>query len=349
MHFDLDGEQHDLSRALRGELDRLLATGAELTASAVHPVLADLGLPGLELPPAAGGLGLPLRHGVVVCEVLGSFAASDGYRATALLGDILADPQSAADGRDGGIPAGGDALTSDDLMAAAAAGKVTVVAGYAGAPVTRTRGGLSGSCLLDRAPDGSVVVVPAREGLAVLADTRGWIATRPRPTGCELVLERAPVLAWLPGSDAAPIRGHVRQAAYLWGLASAANQMAVRRASTRRQFGRAIGDHQAVAFPLARQYSQLEALRLLVHEAAWRVDGNHGAAEVAAVEALAYAGELALEVTAGAVHVHGALGLTRLAPVHRHYHLAATEATRWGSPALLWRAAARAHRACPAT
>lgn len=349
MRFDLDGEQHDLARALRGELDRLRATGAELTAPAVHTVLTDLGLPGLELPPAAGGLGLPLRHGVVVCEVLGSAAAPDGYRATALLGDILTDPQSTVDARDGGIPAGGDRLTSDDLMAAAAAGKMTVVAGYAGAPVTRTHGGLSGSCLLDRAPDGSVVVVPTRDGLAVLADARGWIATRPRPPGCELVLAHAPVLAWLPGHDAAPIRAHIRQAAYLWGLASGAHHMAVRRASTRRQFGRVIGDHQAVAFPLARQYSQLEALRLLVHEAAWRVDGDHGGAGVAAVEALAYAGELALEVTAGAVHVHGALGLTLQTPVHRHYHLAATEATRWGSPALLWRAAARAHRVGPAT
>jgi hypothetical protein len=130
----------------------------------------------------------------------------------------------------------------------------------------------------------------------------------------------------------------VRQAAYLLGLAAGAHRLAVYRASRRRQFGQAIADQQAIAFPLAAQFAQLEAVRLLVHRAAWLADEGEDA-ERAAARALAYAAEQALEITAWAVHVHGAYGLTRHASVHRYYERSVQEATRYGDPARLWQIA----------
>jgi len=140
------------------------------------------------------------------------------------------------------------------------------------------------------------------------------------------------------GAERARWRDHTRQAAYLLGLAAGAHRLAVRRALTRRQFGQPLAEHQAIAFPLAAQLAHQEAVRLLVHRAAW-LDEQGEPADRAALRALAYAAEQALETTAWAVHVHGAFGLTRYAPVSRYYTLAATEALRHGSPAALWKRA----------
>ncbi|MFI9723634.1 acyl-CoA dehydrogenase family protein [Streptomyces sp. NPDC052396] len=131
-------------------------------------------------------------------------------------------------------------------------------------------------------------------------------------------------------------RERIRQAAYLLGLATGAHRLAVQRAAQRHQFGTALAQRQAIAFPLAAQYAHQEALCLLVHRAAWLDDRNEPAGPAAA-RALAYAAEQALEATAWAVHVHGAFALTRHAPVHRHRELAAVEAVRLGSPSMLWR------------
>jgi Acyl-CoA dehydrogenase, C-terminal domain len=141
-------------------------------------------------------------------------------------------------------------------------------------------------------------------------------------------------------------RAWVRQSAYLLGLAAGAHRLAVLRAAQRRQFGQAIGQNQAISFPLAQQFAHLEAIRLLVHRAAW-LDDHGENADLAATWALAYAAEQSLQTTAWALHVHGAFGLTRYAPVHRHYQLAAREALRWGSPARLWRHADRLAQRSP--
>jgi len=135
-------------------------------------------------------------------------------------------------------------------------------------------------------------------------------------------------------------RAWVRQSAYLLGLAAGAHRAAVIRATQRQQFGQAIGQNQAISFPLAQQFAHLQAIRLLVHRAAWLDDRGENA-DLAATRALAYAAEQSLQTTAWSLHVHGAFGLTRYAPVHRHYELAAREALRWGSPARLWRHAGR--------
>lgn len=138
----------------------------------------------------------------------------------------------------------------------------------------------------------------------------------------------------------------LRQAAYLLGLGAGAHHLAVARSRSRRQFGTAIGERQAVAFPLAQAFAHLSAVRLLVHKAAWQHD-NGEPALLGATRALAYAAEVALDTTATAVHVHGAFGLTRVAQVHRYYELAATEAVRFGSPAALWRLASGLAAATP--
>jgi alkylation response protein AidB-like acyl-CoA dehydrogenase len=50
--------------------------------------LAEMGLTGLLVPEAYGGLGLPLLDAVLVQEVLGEFAAPVSYTASAILAPL---------------------------------------------------------------------------------------------------------------------------------------------------------------------------------------------------------------------------------------------------------------------
>lgn len=293
MHLRLDAGQRALGVALGRELDR---GDDELSLDRTHDCLVGLDLYAIEVPEHAGGLSLGLGHAVVACEELGRRVAPDGYRAAALLCDML-------------LAAGTD--LARDRCARVAAGKARV----------STTAGTGDTDVVVNADDEAGVlraVAPVSGEVWAVAPARDDRAMPSRPV----------------------VRARVRQAAYLLGLAAQAHRLAVDRAARRRQFGQAVLSRQAVGFRLAQHFAEVSAVRLLVHEAAWR-DDTGAAAALAATRALAYAAELAIEVTAQAVHVHGALGLTRSAQVHRHYQAAVVEALRWGSPAELWRQAAQ--------
>lgn len=342
MNTELDEDQRDLGAAVREYLSR----GSKDDGPWVHQMLADLGLFSLEIPASAGGLAFGLRMGVVVCAELGRQALRDWYGASTLLADLLATD--------------GNAL-SLEILEKITAGSVPVAAVGWDAPVSLVSLGgpdaapvLSGRFRLTSEGGAAVLVVPASgERGRVLAacptDARGVQLAAGRLADSRLdgavTVTVAEVMNEAGRPDALLMRAWIRQAAYLLGLAAGAHRLAVIRASMRRQFGAAIADNQSVMFPLARQFAEIQALRLLVHRAAWLTDRREEASCPAA-EALAYAAELALETTAWAIHTHGASGLTRGEPVHRYYELAATEAVRWGTPATLWRQSARL-RGCP--
>ena len=118
-------------------------------------------------------------------------------------------------------------------------------------------------------------------------------------------------------------RARIRHAAYLVGLSQGALDLAVDRASSRRQFGRQIGRFQALAFQLAELATRLEGARLLVRAAAWEADEGRDH-RLSAAQALGMAADLAGEITAAAVQVHGAYGMTEDCDVqiyHRRAHV----------------------------
>ncbi|WP_030790707.1 acyl-CoA dehydrogenase family protein [Streptomyces sp. NRRL S-920] len=349
MRLESDDVQRDLASAVRAGLAPAAGPDGALDPAEVHACLTDLDLYALELPDSAAGLAYGLSHAVPVCEELGRWAAPDSYRAATLLADLIQSADPTGDGH----PTPGDA----ELLTGIAAGKVTV--GLAsGDRVTATGGPgglrISGDCTLPQPPpDASFHVVPARHAqgtvfAAVAVDSPGVTCAATRREGIlRLSLKDvAPLALSAPAHDTGGVpspllvRARVRQAAHLLGLAAGAHRLAVGRAARRRQFGRSIGENQAVAFPLAEQFAHLEAGRLLIGEAAWDADGGRPAA-VGATQSLAYAAELALRVTAYAVHVHGAAGITGEYAVQRYYRAAAVEATRWGAPTALWQEAGR--------
>jgi butyryl-CoA dehydrogenase len=102
------------------------------------------------------------------------------------------------------------------------------------------------------------------------------------------------------------------------GLSQAAFEASRTYAKERKTFGKAIGQHQAVAFKLARMAVDLDAARLLVHRAARLYDEGKRAAKEVSMAKL-FATEAAQRITADAVQIHGGYGYMTEFPVERYF------------------------------
>jgi alkylation response protein AidB-like acyl-CoA dehydrogenase len=112
--------------------------------------------------------------------------------------------------------------------------------------------------------------------------------------------------------------GRIGIAAQALGIAQAAYDVALAYAQEREQFGRRIGDFQAIQWKLADMATEIDAARLLVYRAAWlKQEGRPHAAEGA--KAKLYASEMARRQTAEAIQILGGYGYTKEFPVERYY------------------------------
>ena len=101
------------------------------------------------------------------------------------------------------------------------------------------------------------------------------------------------------------------------GIGRAAFEYARDYAGERKQFGRPIGDFQAVAFKLADMASRVDAARLLVWRAAWMARNGKAFHNAEGSMSKLVAGEAAVWVTEQAIQVLGGNGYTREYPVER--------------------------------
>jgi alkylation response protein AidB-like acyl-CoA dehydrogenase len=111
-------------------------------------------------------------------------------------------------------------------------------------------------------------------------------------------------------------RSRITLGAAATGLARAALEYSVDYAKTREQFGKPIGEHQAVAFRLADMATRVDAARLLVWRAARRVDSGEEVTKEAAMAKL-FASETAMWCTWAAVQTLGGWGYSREYPVEK--------------------------------
>jgi 3-sulfinopropanoyl-CoA desulfinase len=103
------------------------------------------------------------------------------------------------------------------------------------------------------------------------------------------------------------------------GLAQGAFELALRQVQERRQFGQPLADFQGLQWQLADMSVQLEAARLLIHQAARSAAADpHGFPGMApAARAKLYAAEMAQRVTNAALQLFGANGYGRELPLER--------------------------------
>ncbi|MEN8649790.1 acyl-CoA dehydrogenase family protein [Streptomyces sp. 21So2-11] len=311
----------------------------------VWATLAELG--GLEaaLPPRLGGPADAMARLVEAAELMGPALYQSPFVDTMIAADVLA-----SDGR------------HDGLLAEIAAGGRTVAlaareqgTGEPSTPpplaVDADRGVVSGTRRFVAFAAGvDYLLVTGEAGHALVPVHQPGVALHRhddigRGDLYRVTLDAARtavdgVLA--PGPDylSALARGRLQQAAYLAGLSRGALELTVERLKKRTAFGRPLATQQAPAYRLAALAAEGTAVLSLVRAVA--KDADAGAdIRLAAAQALFLAADLAREVSAEAVHLHGAAGLTEEYDVSVFYRRAAVDAMRLGSPTQLRLEAAR--------
>jgi alkylation response protein AidB-like acyl-CoA dehydrogenase len=304
----------DLRAAARALLD------AEADAlPAFWDELGDLGWLGLAVADGSGGQGFGLAEQVVVLEALGRACAPGPILSTVVAAVATdrwgSDPQvvrSLASGAAGGFAA------SSELV-------VDVVAGSGDRRVSGTAGVVLGGALASwfLLPAGDRWFVVGRDDVHVRElpsfDATSRVA-EVRLDGVEVPVER-----WLAVGDGAavretgaadPLAGPVRLAEVLAGamavgVADWCVDTAATYAQIREQFGRPIGQFQAVKHRCADMLVALEAARAAVWDAAAALDdGDAVGAVVAQGVAAAVATEAGFRCAKDCIQVLGGIGYT---------------------------------------
>ena len=112
--------------------------------------------------------------------------------------------------------------------------------------------------------------------------------------------------------------GRVHTAARAVGLARGALEDASAYALQRKQFGRPIGEFQAIRFKLADMAAQIEASRQLMYSVCDKIDqGSRCDTEAAMAKYIA--SEMAERVTSEGLQIHGGAGYTKLTAAERYW------------------------------
>lgn len=110
--------------------------------------------------------------------------------------------------------------------------------------------------------------------------------------------------------------GRIGIAAQALGIAAGAYELALEYSKQRKSFGKAIAEHQAIAFKLADMATQIEAARMLVYKAAWLKDQGQSYTLAGSMAKL-FASKVAMDVTVEAVQIHGGYGFVKEYHVER--------------------------------
>ncbi len=325
MDFTFSDEQRMVADTVRALLaDR--CTGADLRRlmgeGARDPgrwqALSDMGLPGLMLPEALGGLGLSEVDLVLVAEACGYAALPEPLVEHA------------------GVAAPLLAAFAEDARAAAwldrvAAGAATVALGHAANPFVADPD--TAGVLLIAREDGLHLIEAASAGLTRIA------SVDPFRRLFEVEAELSPDTRLADAQTVAPHlalaldRGALFAAAQGLGLAQRAVDMAADYARARMQFGKPIGANQAVKHHLATCQTRIEFARPVVYAAAAQIGQQDlfsrarvSHAKLAALAAADLAGRTAIQV-------FGAMGYSWETDVHLFLKRALALAGAWGDEA----------------
>lgn len=304
----------------------------------------ELGVLGLSVPEADGGVGGTLIDQAVAIEELGAQLACGPFFGTV----YLAIPALVA------APAG---PARDELLAALVEGQRTAavaVADLAGVfdpdAVTVTAAGDSLSGTVTQVVDGGiadVLLVAARgsDGVALYAvdATAAGVQRTPLAT-LDLTRSEANVsfsdaaARLIAGPDEAPrVLDHALQvgAALLAveqvGAAQHLLDLSVEYAKSRMQFGRPIGSFQAVKHRLADLLVDVEHARSAAYHAIWALTDGSDDPALATSIAQAVCSAALSHVATDTIQVHGGIGFTWEHQAHLYYKRAATDAVLLGS------------------
>ncbi|HST79449.1 MAG TPA: acyl-CoA dehydrogenase family protein [Verrucomicrobiae bacterium] len=112
--------------------------------------------------------------------------------------------------------------------------------------------------------------------------------------------------------------GRISIAALGLGMAQGAYEAALKYSRQRRQFGKAIGEFQAIQWKLADMATEIDAARLLTMRAASMKDAGMKTTMESSMAKL-YAGEIAVKCANESVQIHGGYGFIKDYPAEKFY------------------------------
>ena len=344
MSLALNGEHVELAQAVRGWAarncpratvraaadgpDPALADPARYVA-VLAPSLGAQGLLGLHLREDCGGQGYGLPELAIAVEELGRALVPGGFLPTVLASALLA-AVAGAPGNGGGKLLAGLADGSRSAAVSLAPGLTARGDGDGGLIVDGMSSPVAGAALADvlilpvQGPDGEAW---AAVDAADLEITPAGSLDLSRPAGqvraAGLRVQAGRVLAGLTRDDVTSLTAALA-AAEAAGLADWATAAAAEHARTRHQFGRPIGQFQAVKHRCARMLALAEEATAAAWGAARAgAEADPGAdrgfaAAVAAVVAI----DAAVQCTHGCIQVLGGMGYTWEHDAHLYYRRA---------------------------
>lgn len=299
-------------RCAGADLRRLMESG-EARDAGRWGALCEMGLPGLMVPEAAGGLGLGETDLVLIAEAAGYFALPEPLIEHAGVGAPLVAALPEFAGRMEGV----------------VLGETTVSLGH---PAN----------LFVADADTAGVILAARDGALHLVDPSRARLTRRESidpfrrlftVAFEESIEVATGAACAALLDEALDRGALFAAAQGLGLAQRAVDMAAAYAKERVQFGKPIGANQAVKHHLATCQTKIEFARPVVAAAAAQI-GQKDVFSKARISHAKLAALAAADLAARmCIQIHGAMGYSW--EVDAHFYLKRTLALTgaWGDEA----------------
>ncbi|SBS72531.1 Acyl-CoA dehydrogenase domain-containing protein [uncultured Mycobacterium sp.] len=349
--FSFTEEQQQLRAAVRkfcadnfdeSTVRRLMESEVPFDTKVWNRLGAELGVLGLSVPEADGGVGGSLVDQAVAVEQFGATLACGPLFGTVYLAvpALVASPSGPA---------------RDELLAQLVEGTRTAafaVADKAGAfdpaAVTVTANGDTLSGTVERVVDGAaadeiLVAATGSNGIGLyVVDAKATQRTplmtldltRPQAT---ITFTDSPARLLAGPEEAERVITHTLQvgsallAVEQVGAAQHLLDLAVEYAKSRLQFGRQIGSFQAIKHKLADMLVDLEHARSAAYHAVWALaDGSDDPALAVSI-AQATASAALSHIAADTIQVHGGIGFTWEHQAHLYFKRAATDAALLGT------------------
>jgi acyl-CoA dehydrogenase len=299
-------------------------------ARGVWPAMSALGLAGILVPEAYGGAGLGARTSTQVAETMGVGLATGPFIASAVMGAtaVLAGENEAL--KDRLLP---DVAAGGTVLALAAEeterhrpDQIRTVARregrsyrLSGRKVAVIGGNLADWLVVaaqDDAAGGLGLFLVDAHAAGLAFDLGIGIDSHPtvNVTLSEVTVDSGSRIAGPEHADTALERaldaGRLHLAAEMLGVAQEAFDRTVDYLKTRVQFGKKIGEFQALQHRAAILLGEIEIARSVVMKAASLWDEGDAAAKAYVSLAKARLGDIARRVTTEAVQLHGGIGMT---------------------------------------
>ena len=114
------------------------------------------------------------------------------------------------------------------------------------------------------------------------------------------------------------VPARIGMAVYSLGIAEACLEESIKYATEREAFGKTLASFQEIHFKIAEMKVATDGARLVIHEAAWKLDQGVPDSTLASVAKL-YASETCTRIASDAVQIHGGYGYMKEYKVERLY------------------------------